>query len=91
MAALAEGDMLSSRYPNVSIWAKVARGLGRATAFPRFADAVAAGTSGPSQRYDTVVLGGGIVGISTALKLKELGQRVVLLEARNIGGGTTGW
>ena len=39
---------------------------------------------------DIVVLGGGIVGVTTALLLKEAGARVVLLEAGRIGHGVTG-
>ncbi|HET8951662.1 MAG TPA: FAD-dependent oxidoreductase [Solirubrobacteraceae bacterium] len=39
---------------------------------------------------DVVVLGGGIVGVTTALLLKEAGARVVLLEAGRIGHGVTG-
>lgn len=39
---------------------------------------------------DTVVIGGGIAGISTAYQLKEKGQRVALIEADKIIEGTTG-
>ena len=39
---------------------------------------------------DVVVLGGGIVGITTALLLKEAGARVVLLEADRLGHGVSG-
>jgi glycine/D-amino acid oxidase-like deaminating enzyme/nitrite reductase/ring-hydroxylating ferredoxin subunit len=39
---------------------------------------------------DVAVLGGGIVGVTTALLLKEAGARVVLLEAGRIGRGVTG-
>jgi glycine/D-amino acid oxidase-like deaminating enzyme len=43
---------------------------------------------------DTVVVGGGITGVTTALLLQEAGQRVALLEARRVGmsntGGSTG-
>jgi glycine/D-amino acid oxidase-like deaminating enzyme/nitrite reductase/ring-hydroxylating ferredoxin subunit len=39
---------------------------------------------------DVVVIGGGIVGVTTALLLKEAGARVVLLEADRIGHGVTG-
>ncbi len=40
---------------------------------------------------DVAVLGGGIVGITTALLLKEAGVRVVLLEADRLGGGVSGY
>lgn len=39
---------------------------------------------------DTVVIGGGITGVATALRLYEAGQRIVLLEAGRIGAGNTG-
>jgi glycine/D-amino acid oxidase-like deaminating enzyme/nitrite reductase/ring-hydroxylating ferredoxin subunit len=39
---------------------------------------------------DTVVIGGGIAGVTTAMLLALAGQKVILLEARSIGGGTTG-
>ena len=38
---------------------------------------------------DVAVIGGGIVGITTALLLKEAGARVVLLEAGRLAGGVT--
>jgi glycine/D-amino acid oxidase-like deaminating enzyme/nitrite reductase/ring-hydroxylating ferredoxin subunit len=41
-------------------------------------------------RADVAVLGGGIVGVTTALLLREAGARVVLLEADRIGHGVTG-
>jgi glycine/D-amino acid oxidase-like deaminating enzyme/nitrite reductase/ring-hydroxylating ferredoxin subunit len=56
--------------------------------------------TGPSQpaypaleqdvRADVAVIGGGIVGVTTALLLREAGARVVLLEANRIGLGVTG-
>src|SRR5690606_6049483 len=42
------------------------------------------------ERADIVVVGGGITGLTTALQLAKTGADVVLLEARRIGGGTTG-
>lgn len=41
-------------------------------------------------RADVAVLGGGIVGITTALLLAEAGASVVLLEAGRLAGGTSG-
>lgn len=38
----------------------------------------------------TVVAGGGLTGLTTALLLAEAGEEVVLLEARHLGAGTTG-
>ncbi|CAN5346501.1 hypothetical protein BH09BAC1_BH09BAC1_17040 [soil metagenome] len=38
---------------------------------------------------DTAIIGGGITGLATAMKLAQAGQRVVVLEALKIGGGST--
>ncbi|PSJ60055.1 FAD-dependent oxidoreductase [Kumtagia ephedrae] len=43
-----------------------------------------------SMHADTVVVGGGIVGLTTALRLCEQGRSVILLEALKIGGQVTG-
>ncbi|MGC5162385.1 FAD-dependent oxidoreductase [Rhodococcus sp. DT1] len=40
--------------------------------------------------YDTVVVGAGLTGVVTALLLARSGQRVAILEARDIGAVTTG-
>jgi glycine/D-amino acid oxidase-like deaminating enzyme/nitrite reductase/ring-hydroxylating ferredoxin subunit len=40
---------------------------------------------------DVAVIGGGIVGITTALLLKEAGRRVVLIEADRIARGVSGY
>ncbi|HEX5893406.1 MAG TPA: FAD-dependent oxidoreductase [Solirubrobacterales bacterium] len=40
---------------------------------------------------DVVVVGAGIVGVTCAFKLARSGARVILLEARRIGSGTTGY
>src|SRR5687768_8438518 len=42
------------------------------------------------RQCDVLVLGGGITGVTTALLLAEQGRKVVLLEAGEIGSGTTG-
>ncbi len=39
---------------------------------------------------DVAVVGGGITGLTTALLLGRAGKRVVLIEARRVGAGTTG-
>ena len=41
-------------------------------------------------RVDVVVVGGGITGVTTALLLGRAGKRVLLVEARYVGAGTTG-
>jgi glycine/D-amino acid oxidase-like deaminating enzyme/nitrite reductase/ring-hydroxylating ferredoxin subunit len=40
---------------------------------------------------DVAVVGGGIVGVTAALRLQEEGAKVALLEARRIGAGATGY
>jgi glycine/D-amino acid oxidase-like deaminating enzyme/nitrite reductase/ring-hydroxylating ferredoxin subunit len=45
---------------------------------------------GEDVEADVVVIGGGIVGITTALLLQERGSDVVLLEADRLGHGVTG-
>lgn len=39
---------------------------------------------------DTVIVGGGLAGLSTALELARAGQRVAVLEAQSIGYGASG-
>lgn len=43
-----------------------------------------------SASYDVVVAGAGIVGLTTAILLARAGRRVAVLEARQVGDGTTG-
>jgi glycine/D-amino acid oxidase-like deaminating enzyme/nitrite reductase/ring-hydroxylating ferredoxin subunit len=40
---------------------------------------------------DVAIVGGGITGITTAMQLSNAGLKVAVLEARRVGGGTTGW
>lgn len=55
-----------------------------------------AGSAGPSAASElptdagTVVVGGGLTGLTTALLMAEAGEDVLLLEARHLGAGTTG-
>lgn len=39
---------------------------------------------------DVAIIGGGITGLTAALRLTEAGKSVVVLEAREVGGGSTG-
>jgi glycine/D-amino acid oxidase-like deaminating enzyme/nitrite reductase/ring-hydroxylating ferredoxin subunit len=43
------------------------------------------------RRFDTIVIGSGIVGLTTAFLLKLAGQKVALLEARKLVEGNTGY
>lgn len=47
-------------------------------------------TAGAGGHFDVIVVGGGIVGVTTAFLLKQSGKKVALVEARRIGCGTTG-
>ncbi len=40
--------------------------------------------------YDVAIVGGGITGVSTAYELQKSGKNCILIEAANIGFGTTG-
>ncbi len=42
------------------------------------------------QVWDVIVVGGGITGLTTALRLQEAGKRCIVVEAHQIGFGTTG-
>jgi glycine/D-amino acid oxidase-like deaminating enzyme/nitrite reductase/ring-hydroxylating ferredoxin subunit len=44
----------------------------------------------PESRYDAVVVGAGITGLTSALLLARSGMKVAVLEARTVGAGTTG-
>lgn len=44
----------------------------------------------PGGRYDCVVVGGGLTGLTAALLLARGGQHVAVLEARKLGSATTG-
>lgn len=62
--------------------------LWRDTAPP--APAAPAGPLVGTVSADVVVLGAGIVGLTTAVELARTGRDVVVLEAREVGAGTTG-
>ena len=44
----------------------------------------------PEEVYDTLIVGAGITGLTTAILLQERGQRVLVAEAHNVGYGTSG-
>ena len=44
----------------------------------------------PTGIADVIIVGGGITGISTAIQLQKAGKKCIVLEAHNIGFGTTG-
>ncbi|MFQ6395378.1 FAD-dependent oxidoreductase [Nocardia sp. KC 131] len=44
----------------------------------------------PGLHFDTVVIGGGLTGLVTALLLAESGVEVAVVEGRRLGAGTTG-
>lgn len=54
----------------------------------RFPSFKAAGSD--MRRFDVVVVGGGITGLTCAWLLKKAGKKVAVLEAKTIGSGTTG-
>ena len=43
-----------------------------------------------NSEYDVIIVGGGITGINTALLLQAAGKKCIVLEAHNLGFGTTG-
>jgi glycine/D-amino acid oxidase-like deaminating enzyme/Rieske Fe-S protein len=43
-----------------------------------------------SDEYDVVIVGGGMTGVVTALSLQKSGKKCLLVEAHNLGYGTTG-
>ena len=55
---------------------------------PPFTEAGAAFPEGA--HLDTVVAGAGLTGLATAVLLARAGQRVAVLEARQVGAVTTG-
>ena len=44
----------------------------------------------PSELFDTIIIGGGITGVTTALLLQKAGRKCLLLEKHNLCFGTTG-
>lgn len=63
---------------NVSIWQSSIR---------KISDEI---NSGPDRIWDTLIIGGGITGLTTALLLQRQGHSCMIAEAYNLGFGTTG-
>lgn len=47
-------------------------------------------TDNLSEQYDTVIIGGGITGVTLAIELQRRGQHCLLIEKEQLGFGTTG-
>ncbi|QIB34596.1 NAD(P)/FAD-dependent oxidoreductase [Ancylobacter pratisalsi] len=47
-------------------------------------------TLGAEERCDVLIIGGGFNGVTAGLKLAQAGARAILIEAREIGAGSTG-
>lgn len=45
--------------------------------------------TGPDSEFDVIIVGGGITGISTGLKLQQKGINCLIVEPNNVGYGTT--
>src|SRR6187549_433228 len=43
-----------------------------------------------TKKFDVIIAGGGITGITTGLQLQKAGRTVLICEAQTIGFGTTG-
>lgn len=67
----------ASASPNRTYWTETST----AQAFPRLSEDL---------DVDVAIIGGGIVGITTARLLKDLGVRVAVIEARKVGQQVTG-
>ncbi len=64
--------------------------LWQAHAGPAFMVSDPENRTAADQVWDVLVVGGGITGLTTALRLQEAGKRCILAEAHHIGFGTTG-
>lgn len=69
---------LLSEARNPSVWV----GTAGSTDYPNATD---------GGKFDVVVVGGGITGLTTALLLKRRGARVAVIEAQRVASGTTGY
>jgi L-2-hydroxyglutarate oxidase LhgO len=69
------GDQMDT----VSFWESITK---RSTHYPELTQ---------NMDVDVVVIGGGITGVTTALQLIQAGKKVAILEAKRMGGVTTGY
>jgi gamma-glutamylputrescine oxidase len=44
-----------------------------------------------TRTFQTVIIGGGFTGLSTAIALAERGHKVAVIEKADVGGGASGW
>jgi hypothetical protein len=44
-----------------------------------------------TRTFQTVIIGGGFTGLSTAIALAERGHKVAVIEKAGVGGGASGW
>ena len=70
--------MASEHYSNEAIWSAATH---KSSVYPQLKGDL---------EVDVAIIGGGITGISTACNLLREGKKVAVLEAKNVGTGTTG-
>src|SRR5262245_14416680 len=78
--ALLQGEMAMPATAHLSYWHETAGGM--ASHYPPLEENIA---------VDVAILGGGITGLTAALHLKLAGKTVAVLEAGQIGAGTSGY
>jgi heterodisulfide reductase subunit A-like polyferredoxin len=69
-------------YPRRSYWHDSAEGIKKA-----FGDSIEV----KDKKFDILLIGGGITGLTTAYLLKDCGFNIGIIEATNAGYGVTGY